>query len=115
MGNFESSYHHHDFDIIWFVIEQPPDWPNTMYFSFGTTVPNLLLPKYPNHIQAGLLLPTGQWRHWREAGIATVAERVRGMDPTFADFTDSLVDFKPFFPLEGHITMVKEWARDGCC
>jgi 2-polyprenyl-6-methoxyphenol hydroxylase-like FAD-dependent oxidoreductase len=40
LGNFEIAYHHHDFDIIWFVIEQPLDWPNTIYFSFGTAVPH---------------------------------------------------------------------------
>lgn len=113
LGNFEMAYHHHDFDVIWFVIEQPPDWPNTMYFSLGGEVQSLMLPKYPHHIQTGLLLPTGQWRHWRDAGIAAVAERVRRLDPVFADFADTLDDFKPFFPLEGHITLVKEWARDG--
>lgn len=113
LGNFAIDYHHHDFDVIWFVIEQPPDWPNTMYISLGGEVQSLMLPKYPHHIQTGLFLPTGHWRHWREAGIATVAERVRRLDPVFADFADTLDDFKPFFPLEGQITLVKEWARDG--
>src|SRR4029077_9375234 len=48
-----------------------------------------------------------------EAGIAAVAERVRRLDPVFADFAASLQDFKPFFPLEGQIVLVKDWARDG--
>lgn len=113
LGNFEIMYHHHDFDVIWFVIDQPPGWPNTMYISLGGEVQNLMLPKYPHHIQTGLFLPTGQWRHWREVGIATVAERVRRMDPLFTDFAATLEDFKAFFPLEGQITLVKEWARDG--
>jgi 2-polyprenyl-6-methoxyphenol hydroxylase-like FAD-dependent oxidoreductase len=113
LGHFDLAYHHHDLDIIWFVIEQPLDWPNTMYFSFGSEVQGLLLPKYPHHIQAGFILPTGAWRHWRDAGIAAVAERVRRLDPVFADFANNLHDFKPFFPLDGHITLVREWARDG--
>jgi 2-polyprenyl-6-methoxyphenol hydroxylase-like FAD-dependent oxidoreductase len=113
LGHFEIAYHHHDFDVIWFVIEQPPDWPNTMYFSLGSEVQSLMLPKYPHHIQTGLLLPTGQWRHWRDAGVAAVAERVRRLDPVFTDFANTLDDFKPFFPLEGQITLVQEWARDG--
>jgi 2-polyprenyl-6-methoxyphenol hydroxylase-like FAD-dependent oxidoreductase len=83
-----------------------------MYTSLGE-VPRIMLPKYPHHIQTGLSLPAGQWRQWREAGIATVAERVRRLDPIFADFAERLDDFKPFVPLEGHITLVKEWARDG--
>jgi len=113
LGHFDIEYQHHDFDVIWFVIEQPPDWPNTMYFSLGSDVQGLLLPKYPQHIQAGLFLPTGAWQHWREAGIAVVAERVRRLDPIFADFAASLHDFKPFFPLEGQIVLVKDWARNG--
>jgi 2-polyprenyl-6-methoxyphenol hydroxylase-like FAD-dependent oxidoreductase len=113
LGGFATEYEHHDFDVIWFVIEQPPDWPNTMYISLGGEVQSLMLPKYPHHIQTGLFLPTGHWRQWREAGVAAVAERVRRLDPVFADFADRLGDFKPFFPLEGHITLVKEWARDG--
>jgi 2-polyprenyl-6-methoxyphenol hydroxylase-like FAD-dependent oxidoreductase len=72
-----------------------------------------MLPKYPHQIQAGLFLPTGAWRDWRDAGIATIAQRVRGLDPVFADFADSLHDLRPFFPLAGQITLVKDWARDG--
>lgn len=113
LGNFELAYHYHDFDIVWFVIEQPPDWSNTMYISLGGEAQHLMLPKYPHHIQTGLVLPVGEWRHWREAGIATVVERVRRLDPALIDFANALSDFKPFFPLEGHITLVQEWARDG--
>jgi 2-polyprenyl-6-methoxyphenol hydroxylase-like FAD-dependent oxidoreductase len=113
LGQFEIEYQHHDFDIIWFVIEQPPDWPNTIYFSLGSDVRGLMLPKYPHHIQAGFILPTGAWAHWREAGIAAVAEHVRRFDPVFTEFAAGLQDFKPFFPLEGQIVLVKDWARDG--
>jgi 2-polyprenyl-6-methoxyphenol hydroxylase-like FAD-dependent oxidoreductase len=113
LGHFEIEYQHHDFDIIWFVIEQPPDWPNTIYISLGPDVQGLMLPKYPHHIQAGFALPTGEWSHWREAGIAAVAERVRRFDPVFAEFAAGLQDFKSFFPLEGQMVLVKDWARDG--
>jgi 2-polyprenyl-6-methoxyphenol hydroxylase-like FAD-dependent oxidoreductase len=113
LGQFEIEYQHHDFDIIWFVIEQPPDWPNTIYISLGSDVRGLMLPKYPHHIQAGFALPTGEWSHWREAGIAAVAEHVRRFDPVFAEFAAGLQDFKPFFPLEGQIVLVKDWARNG--
>jgi 2-polyprenyl-6-methoxyphenol hydroxylase-like FAD-dependent oxidoreductase len=113
LGQFELAYEHHDFDVIWFVIERPPDWPNTIYFSLGSDVQGLMLPKYPHHIQAGLFLPTGIWRHWREAGIGFVAEHVRRLDPVFGDFADSLRDIREFFLLQGQITLVKDWARDG--
>ena len=113
LGQFEIAYQHHDFDIIWFVIEQPPDWPNTIYISLGSDVRGLMLPKYPHHIQAGFALPTGEWSHWREAGITAVAEHVRRFDPVFTEFAAGLQDCKPFFPLEGQIVLVQDWARDG--
>jgi 2-polyprenyl-6-methoxyphenol hydroxylase-like FAD-dependent oxidoreductase len=113
LGGFTPAYEHHDFDVIWFTIEQPPGWSNTLYVSLGDKVRGLMLPKYPHHIQAGLLLPTGEWRRWRQDGVAAVAERVRSLDPIFAGFADGLRDFTPFFPLEGIIRLIKDWARDG--
>ena len=112
LGGFEIEYEHHDFDVIWFTIEQPPGWTSTFYVSFGD-IRGLMLPKYPHHIQTGLLLPTGEWKRWRDEGVATVAERVRRFDPVFTEFAASLRDFKPFFPLEGIIRLMREWSRDG--
>jgi len=113
LGNFEIEYQHHDFDVIWFVIEQPADWPNTIYISLGQDVRGLILPKYPHHLQAGIFLPSDEWRHWREQGIAEVAARVKRFDPVFTPFAETLHDFTPFFPLEGRILLLKEWAHNG--
>ena len=113
LGGFAVEYEHHDFDVIWFVVEQPTDWPSTIYISLGLGVQALYLPKYPQHIQVGLIMPTGEWRRWREAGVAAVAERLRGLDPVVRSFAGELRDFTPFFPLEGLIRLVGRWARDG--
>jgi 2-polyprenyl-6-methoxyphenol hydroxylase-like FAD-dependent oxidoreductase len=113
LGGFTAAYEHHDFDVIWFTIEQPPGWSSTLYVSLGDRGRGLMLPKYPHHIQVGLILPTGEWRRWRQAGVAVVAERIRRFDPMMAGFADSLKDFTPFFPLEGSIRLVEDWARDG--
>lgn len=113
LGGFTPAYEHHDFDVVWFTIEQPPGWSNTLYISLGESVRGLLLPKYPHHIQAGIVLPTGQWRRWRQDGLVAVAERLRRFDSIFTPFADDLKDFTPFFPLEGIIRLVKDWARDG--
>jgi 2-polyprenyl-6-methoxyphenol hydroxylase-like FAD-dependent oxidoreductase len=29
MGGFKAEYEHHDFDLVWFTIEQPPGWSST--------------------------------------------------------------------------------------
>jgi len=113
LGGFTAEYERHDFDIVWFTIEQPPGWSSTLYVSLGQKVRGLMLPKYPHHIQAGIVLPAGGWRQWRNDGVAAVAERVRQFDPIFGGFADSLKDFTPFFPLEGLIRLVDDWARDG--
>ena len=112
LGHFEIEYEYHDFDVIWFVIEQPPDWPNTIYFSLGSDVRGLMLPKYPQQIQAGLFLPTGAWRDWRDTGIAAVAERVRGLIRS-SRISPIACATLGHFPLAGQITLVKDWARDG--
>ena len=113
LGRFEVEYEHHDFDVIWFVIDEPPGWPSTIYVSLGRETQGLILPKYPHELQTGLLMPPDGWRRWREAGVATVAERIRRFDPIFKSFADGLTDFTPFFPLQGTIRLVREWARDG--
>ena len=112
LGDFSFEYREHAFDVIWFVVDPPPDWTKTIYFSLGK-VPLLLLPKYPGQIQAGLLLPVDAWRDWRQEGVAAVAGRLRQLSPLFASFADQLKDFTPFFPLPAEIALVRDWARDG--
>jgi len=113
LGGFKAEYEHHDFDLIWFTIEQPAGWESTFCVSLGKQVRGLMLPKYPHHIQAGIALPTGEWKRWRQEGVAAVANRVRLLDPIFDEFASGLKDFTPFFPLEGLIRLVDDWARDG--
>jgi len=112
LGNFEIEYEHHDFDVIWFVVDPPPDWSRTIYFSVGST-PLLLLPKYPHQVQAGLLLRVDDWRSWRKEGVEAVADRVRRLSPLFSEFAGALRDFTPFVPLPGVILLVRDWARNG--
>jgi len=113
LGGFKAEYHHHDFDLIWFSIPKPAGWTNTLHVSLGAEVRGLMLPKYPQHIQAGIALRPGEWRQWRAEGIATVAARIRKFDPVLTEFANGLKDFTPFFPLEGLVRLVDDWARDG--
>jgi 2-polyprenyl-6-methoxyphenol hydroxylase-like FAD-dependent oxidoreductase len=113
MAGFTAAYEHHDFDVVWFTIPQPPGWSSTLYISLGTEVRGLMLPKYPHHVQVGIVMATGEWKRWRKDGIAAVADRIRRFDPICDEFADSLKDFTPFFPLEGLIRFVDDWARDG--
>ena len=107
-----TAYEYHDFDVIWFVVDPPAGWPKTITFSLGA-VPLILLPKYPNLIQVGLLLERGEWRRWRDAGVSEAAARLRGTSPLFSSFADRLQDFTPFHPLPALISLARDWARDG--
>src|SRR5687767_14047200 len=42
LGGFKPEYEHHDFDVIWFTIEQPPGWSSTFYVSLGSEVRGLM-------------------------------------------------------------------------
>jgi len=112
LGRFETEYEHHDFDVVWFVIDPPAGWSKTIYFALGVT-PVLLLPKYPNQIQAGLMLTGNRWKEWKAEGIRAVADRVGRLSPLFAAFSANLRDFTQFIPLPGVILLVRDWAKDG--
>jgi len=112
LGGFAAEYHHHDFDIIWFVVPPPPHWNKTISFALGGQG-FLMLPKYPDQVQVGILLDVDEWKHWRAEGVPAVADRIRRLSPLFKEFADSLHDFTPFFPLAGIIHLEKDWARDG--
>jgi 2-polyprenyl-6-methoxyphenol hydroxylase-like FAD-dependent oxidoreductase len=113
LAGAEAEYEHDDFDVIWFLARRPSDWYDTMYFVLGQDVQGVLLPRRGGEIQAGLLLPKGEWRRWRQLGVAHVADRVRRLDPIFTEFADDLRDFSPFFPLSGLLRLVRRWSRDG--
>lgn len=112
LGHFPTAYEHHDFDVVWFVVDPPEDWPRTVCFSLGRT-PCILLPKHPDRIQVGLLLHESEWRSWRQDGVKAVAGRLRRLLPLFEGFASSLRDFTPFVPLPGIMHLEREWAKDG--
>src|SRR5207249_10865973 len=89
------------------------NWARTIYFSVGGEVPSLLLPKYPDQIQVGLLFRKDAWKEWRKDGVAAVADRLRALSPLYAGFAGRLRDFTPFFPLPAVIALARDWARDG--
>jgi 2-polyprenyl-6-methoxyphenol hydroxylase-like FAD-dependent oxidoreductase len=113
MGGFTAAYEHHDFDLIWFSIERPGRWPATFCVSLGDEARGLILPKHPHHVQAGFALPAGEWKRLRQQGAGAIADHLRRFDPMFEEFATGLTDVTPFFPLEGVIRLVDDWAQDG--
>ena len=113
-GAFEFEYEHHDFDVIWFTIKQPLHYENTVRVFFSSHHRYLILPKYPDCIQCGLLVPKGEFSHVRSQGIEAIRRELLEAHPVMRDFADSLKDFSPFNVLQARVSYVKKWAREGC-
>lgn len=113
-GKFEIEYENYNFDILWFNIPKPDGYENTFRILFSTRRNFLLLPKYPDSIQAGILVDPHELSKMREAGIENLRAELKAGSPLFWKFADELKDFTPFHPLQAHLHMVKRWAKDGC-
>lgn len=113
LENFEAEYDIHKNDIVWFTIPLPPGVDNTLRFCLASTI-HLVLPKYPDLMQIGLVFPKDEWKKIRERGVESFKETLRSLNPLFHKFADELEDFKPFSVLQSRIMNVKQWAKDGC-
>ena len=112
-GGFEMAYEDHDFDIIWFTIPKPEGYDNTVRAFISANHNYLVLPKYPNHVQCGLLIETNGYSRYRQQGIESLKRELLQAHPMFHSFAQGLTDFKPFNVLAARADRVKEWAKDG--
>lgn len=112
-GMFEMAFEDHDFDIIWFTIPKPKGYDNTVRAFFSSRHNYLALPKYPEHVQCGILIETGGYAKYRAAGIEFLREELLSAHPMLHEFAKELKDFSHFSVLAAKADRVKEWARDG--
>lgn len=114
LGGFGMAYEHHDLDVIWFNLPQPERHQH--HFAFFLTLNHnyLLLPKYPDLLQCGLVAhPREYATEIRPRPIAALRAELTRAHPAFAEFAAGLTDFSPFMPLKGNVACVRDWARDG--
>jgi len=112
-GGFELAVEEHDFDVIWFTIPKPKGYDNTVRVFLSANHNYLILPKYPDHIQCGLLVEPGGFVRYREAGIDSLRKELLDAHPIFRDFAEGLTNFKLFSVLAAKADRVKQWAQDG--
>ena len=80
LGGFKPAYEHHNFDVIWFTIEQPPGWSSTLHVSLGDRVRGMLLPKYRTTSRSGSSCRRASggagartaWPRWPSASAASI-------------------------------------------
>lgn len=113
-GPFPFEYEDYKFDILWFTIPKPKNYENTFKVLLSTKKSVLLLPKFPDAIQAGILVAPHGLADLRKNGIDAMKKELKEMSPLFDAFADQMKDFTVFHPLQAHLHFVKEWATDGC-
>ncbi len=112
-GHFETEYRDYHFDIIWFTIPKPGGYDNNLRLFLSPEWNLLALPKYPNHIQCGLVVSAGEFSNFHQKGIDSIRQALLKTTPLVHGFAKALVDFEPFNVLQAELEFVKDWARDG--
>lgn len=113
-GGFEYEYQDHKFDILWFSIPKPKDYDNTFRVLLSTKRSYLMLPKFPDSIQVGILTGPKGMQEVKEVGIEQFKKDLAEAHPAFRDFAASVKDFSIFHPLQAYLHLIKSWAKDGC-
>lgn len=113
LGGFELEDEDYHFDIVWFSIPRPEGFDHQVRFFVNQEQNFLILPKYPDLIQCGLIVPKGGYAVLRHEGIEAMRKRLIRAHRLFRTFAEKLKDFSPFNVLQARIEYVKRWARDG--
>ncbi len=114
LGDFQHEYDEHELDILWFSILRPKDYGSTLRGFFSPKRNYLILPKYPDLLQCGLIVRPGEYQHFLREGIDSLRSELLSAHPMVHDFAAGLKSFKPFVLLQARVHLVKEWAQDGC-
>lgn len=112
-GKFDVEYEDHRFDIVWFSVPRSPSYDNLVRFFLTKERNYLMLPKYPDLIQCGLVVERGGFLKMREQGIQRLQETLSRAHPAISMHANRLNDFHHFNVLQAKIEFVRKWARNG--
>jgi 2-polyprenyl-6-methoxyphenol hydroxylase-like FAD-dependent oxidoreductase len=112
LGGFEIEYAHHGFDVIWFECERPNSYAHGADFFRGGKYPALILPKYPNKIQVGLIVAVGEGRQILRSDRAEIAGLLKQIHPIFLNIAEKLVEAHSFAVLDARVELVKRWSSN---
>jgi 2-polyprenyl-6-methoxyphenol hydroxylase-like FAD-dependent oxidoreductase len=103
----------YDFDVLWF--DRPRPGGNDATFRAWLTPGRnfLVLPKYPDLHQFGMLTEPSGLAHYRARGLESLRADLLAGPTILHDFARSLEDFTPFHPLEARMALARTWAQDG--
>ena len=113
-GHFEFDFQKYDFDVIWFTVKHSFNYENTVRAFFSSSRRYLVLPKYPDCVQCGLIVAKEEFSHLRARGIEAMRRELLDSHPVMHEFARGLKDFSAFSVLQARVSYVKKWAQDGC-
>ncbi len=113
-AEFKMEYEDYDFDVVWFTAKCHDQFENTVRAFFTSRRTYLVLPKYPDLFQCGILIGKGEFAQIREQGIEAMKQELLSAHPSLRDFARQLVDFEPFNVLQARVSYVARWAKEGC-
>ncbi len=112
-ARFEIEDEDHQFDLVWFTIPKPANYDDRVRFYFSLHRNCLILPKYPNSLQCGLVVHKDEMKIFMHQGVDSLKQILLKSHPLFHEFANTLKDFSPFNVLQAKIELIKEWAQDG--
>ena len=112
-GDFKLVVDEYKFDVLWFSLPRPEDFPPAVQMLYTNGRPYVVAPKHPDLIQCGMLIKPGELSEFRKQGLDELKRLLSTGPPAFKKFAEELQDLKPFFPLQARIERVDQWAQDG--
>ncbi len=113
-AEFKMEYEDYDFDVVWFTVKRHEKFENTVRAFFTPRRTYLVLPKYPDLVQCGILVGKGEFSQMRAEGIEAMKQELLSAHPSLHDFARQLTDFEPFSVLQARVSYVARWAKEGC-
>jgi 2-polyprenyl-6-methoxyphenol hydroxylase-like FAD-dependent oxidoreductase len=103
----------HDFDVLWFDLPRPSGHDATFRAWLTPRRNFLVLPKYPNLFQCGMITEPSGFAHYRSGGLESMRADLLAGPALIREFARTLQDLTPFHPLEARIALARNWSLDG--
>ena len=113
-ADFGIAYEEHNFDIVWFNVKKPAGYRDAVRGFFSKNHNYLILPKYPDLLQCGIIVPKNEFQNYIKKGIGAIQKELLEAHPVLHEFASQLTNYHVFSVLQARVHLVKKWALDGC-
>lgn len=101
-------------DVSWFMIPRPANWDPEIKVKLKGDRHMILLPTYPDKIRAGINIPKGKYKEFRNQGIENLYNFVEELEPALGSVVrESVKDWSELALLDIFTAEVPQWSLDG--